>query len=58
MTAATTAVLPTGWEQKISPDGKAYYVDHNTRTTHWQPPATSYVNTVMANPQRPRLSAL
>eukprot|EP00752_Nemacystus_decipiens_P013885 g12326.t2 len=27
--------LPHGWEEKVSSDGRPYYVDHNTRTTHW-----------------------
>lgn len=31
-------VLPRGWELKRAPDGKPYYVDHNTGTTHWTPP--------------------
>eukprot|EP00992_Anisonema_acinus_P010958 TRINITY_DN7011_c0_g1_i1.p1 TRINITY_DN7011_c0_g1~~TRINITY_DN7011_c0_g1_i1.p1 ORF type:complete len:329 (+),score=60.24 TRINITY_DN7011_c0_g1_i1:57-989(+) len=33
--------LPPGWEQKTDPrSGRPYYVDHGTRTTHWElPPA-------------------
>ena len=31
--------LPPGWEQKVSPDGKTYFLDHNTGSTQWQPPA-------------------
>jgi len=30
--------LPTGWERGMTPDGTPFYVDHNTRTTHWQAP--------------------
>lgn len=30
--------LPPGWERKVTPEGVAYYVDHNTRTTSWHPP--------------------
>lgn len=30
--------LPPGWERKLTPEGRPYYVDHNTRTTSWQPP--------------------
>lgn len=26
------------WEQRIDPQGRAYYVDHNTRTTTWDRP--------------------
>lgn len=33
-------VLPPGWEQKTAADGRQYYVDHNTRTTHWEYPST------------------
>ncbi|CEP14737.1 hypothetical protein [Parasitella parasitica] len=31
--------LPPGWEEKFTPEGRPYYVDHNTRSTHWQKPA-------------------
>ena len=31
--------LPPGWEERVTPDGKTYYVDHNARTTHWVRPA-------------------
>jgi len=30
--------LPYGWEQRVAKDGKTYYVDHNSRTTHWNLP--------------------
>ena len=30
--------LPSGWERQTAADGKVYYVDHNTKTTHWAPP--------------------
>ena len=30
--------LPPGWEERVTPDGKTYYVDHNARTTHWVRP--------------------
>ncbi|XP_061678288.1 NEDD4-like E3 ubiquitin-protein ligase WWP2 isoform X4 [Syngnathoides biaculeatus] len=30
--------LPTGWEQKVLPHGRVYYVDHNTKTTTWERP--------------------
>lgn len=35
---ASASSLPPGWEAKRSPDGRVYYVDHSTRTTHWSPP--------------------
>jgi hypothetical protein len=30
--------LPDGWEEKVDPQGRFYYVDHNTRTTTWNRP--------------------
>lgn len=37
--------LPTGWERRIDPLGRTYYVDHNTRSTTWnRPSASSTVN--------------
>ncbi|EFW23290.1 hypothetical protein D8B26_006786 [Coccidioides posadasii str. Silveira] len=40
-TGATTAgsgELPAGWEQRYTPEGRPYFVDHNTRTTTWVDP--------------------
>ncbi|KAM9854375.1 NEDD4-like E3 ubiquitin-protein ligase WWP2 isoform 1-T1 [Aulostomus maculatus] len=30
--------LPAGWEQRVLPHGRVYYVDHNTKTTTWERP--------------------
>eukprot|EP01047_Picozoa_sp_COSAG01_P015911 COSAG01_NODE_802_length_13465_cov_24.092242_13_plen_341_part_00 len=30
--------LPAGWEVTMTPEGRPYYVDHSTQTTHWDPP--------------------
>lgn len=30
--------LPPGWEMRTDQQGRAYYVDHNTRTTTWERP--------------------
>jgi hypothetical protein len=30
--------LPPGWEQRVTNDGRTYYVDHNTRQTTWVHP--------------------
>jgi len=31
--------LPVGWEQRLDTQtGRVYFVDHNTRTTHWNDP--------------------
>lgn len=31
-------VLPAGWSVRYTDEGRPYYVDHNTKTTHWEPP--------------------
>ncbi|XP_065910855.1 uncharacterized protein [Dysidea avara] len=30
--------LPPGWEVAVTPEGRMYYIDHNTRTTTWTRP--------------------
>ncbi|EEB09397.1 HECT-type ubiquitin-protein ligase E3 Pub1 [Schizosaccharomyces japonicus yFS275] len=35
--------LPAGWEQRFTPSGRPYFVDHNTRTTTWVDPRTQVV---------------
>ncbi|CAG8528464.1 8493_t:CDS:10 [Paraglomus occultum] len=37
-TSAGFGPLPSGWEQRTTPEGRAYFVDHNTRTTTWVDP--------------------
>lgn len=37
-TTAGTGELPAGWEQRTTPEGRPYFVDHNTRTTTWVDP--------------------
>ncbi|KAK5747794.1 hypothetical protein LTS12_022149 [Elasticomyces elasticus] len=32
------ARLPAGWERRHTPEGRAYFVNHNTRTTTWVDP--------------------
>ncbi|KAG0300293.1 hypothetical protein BGZ97_003303 [Linnemannia gamsii] len=31
-------MLPPGWEAAVAPDGRTYYIDHNTQTTTWEKP--------------------
>ncbi|KAF9246583.1 hypothetical protein BU15DRAFT_85326 [Melanogaster broomeanus] len=38
VTTAGTGSLPAGWEERYTPEGRPYYVDHNTRTTTWVDP--------------------
>ena len=41
--------LPQGWERRIDPLGRTYYVDHNTRSTTWHRPSAN--QTVNTHPQ-------
>uniref|UniRef100_A0A4W3J1T1 E3 ubiquitin-protein ligase n=1 Tax=Callorhinchus milii TaxID=7868 RepID=A0A4W3J1T1_CALMI len=36
--AQNLEALPPGWEQRVLPNGRIYYVDHNTKTTTWERP--------------------
>lgn len=40
-TTVETGELPSGWEQRNTPEGRPYFVDHNTRTTSWVDPRDS-----------------
>ena len=46
------ATLPPGWEAQLVPDGRTYYVDHNTKQTQWHPPqaAQAALETIMVTP--------
>ncbi|KAJ3077561.1 hypothetical protein HK102_005143 [Quaeritorhiza haematococci] len=37
-TPSNLGPLPAGWEQRFTPEGRPYFVDHNTRTTTWLDP--------------------
>lgn len=37
-TGSDTVPLPQGWEERQTPDGRPYFVDHNSRTTTWLDP--------------------
>ncbi|KAF8930918.1 hypothetical protein BGZ58_007936 [Dissophora ornata] len=37
-TTAGSGPLPAGWEQRFTPEGRPYFVDHNTRATTWVDP--------------------
>lgn len=36
--------LPPGWEERQMPGGRLFYIDHATRTTHWERPMPSYLS--------------
>jgi E3 ubiquitin-protein ligase NEDD4 len=46
-TTAGAGPLPAGWEERYTPEGRAYYVDHNTRTTTWVDPRRQTIIRVM-----------
>ncbi|KAI8149652.1 hypothetical protein BJV82DRAFT_588730 [Fennellomyces sp. T-0311] len=47
MTTAGTGPLPPGWEMRTTPEGRPYFVDHNTRTTTWvDPRRQQYISTI------------
>lgn len=39
--------FPAGWEERRTPDGRVYYLDHNTRSTHWVDPRHQITTRVM-----------
>uniref|UniRef100_A0A1A9UR01 HECT-type E3 ubiquitin transferase n=1 Tax=Glossina austeni TaxID=7395 RepID=A0A1A9UR01_GLOAU len=36
----TLGPLPDGWEKKVQPDNRVYFVNHKNRTTQWEDPRT------------------
>ena len=36
----TLGPLPDGWEKRVEPNGRVYYVNHKNRTTQWEDPRT------------------
>jgi hypothetical protein len=38
-----------GWEHHITPLGRIYYVDHNTRTASWDPPPVGFAMEIDAH---------
>ena len=46
-TIAGGGPLPAGWEERYTPEGRPYYVDHNTRTTTWVDPRRQTIIRVM-----------
>ncbi|KAJ2080915.1 hypothetical protein H4R24_002715 [Coemansia sp. RSA 988] len=37
-TASRLGPLPSGWEMRLTSQGRVYFVDHNTKTTTWDDP--------------------
>lgn len=38
VTTSNPNALPAGWEQRVHPSGKVYFIDHNTKKTSWRDP--------------------
>lgn len=47
--------LPEGWERGQAPDGRLYFVNHQTQTTTWLDPMT---NAIMSQPTNTSFPAL
>ncbi|CCM03910.1 uncharacterized protein FIBRA_06061 [Fibroporia radiculosa] len=47
VTTSGAGPLPAGWEERYTPEGRPYYVDHNTRTTTWVDPRRQTIIRVM-----------
>lgn len=41
--------LPSGWEGCRTPNGRKYYINHNTKTTQWDKPGASTPTTSTSN---------
>lgn len=48
--------LPAGWERRITPEGRSYYVDHNTRSTSWISPSRESRDADASEIQRPSIA--
>lgn len=35
--------LPSGWERRVQPEGRVYFVNHKNRTTQWEDPRTQVI---------------
>mmetsp|Transcript_14529 Transcript_14529/g.17588 ORF Transcript_14529/g.17588 Transcript_14529/m.17588 type:complete len:381 (+) Transcript_14529:1-1143(+) len=33
--------LPPGWERAVNSEGATFFINHNDRTTHWEPPVNT-----------------
>ncbi|XP_067431056.1 E3 ubiquitin-protein ligase NEDD4-like isoform X8 [Thunnus thynnus] len=39
---AQQSFLPPGWEMRIAPNGRPFFIDHNSRNTTWEDPRLKY----------------
>ncbi|GFS63629.1 e3 ubiquitin-protein ligase NEDD4 [Trichonephila clavipes] len=58
---STSEGLPAGWSMQVAPNGRVFYIDHNSKTTTWVDPRTGKPS-VLPNqsnvPNRPRFSSV
>ncbi|XP_032991581.1 E3 ubiquitin-protein ligase NEDD4-like isoform X8 [Rhinolophus ferrumequinum] len=38
----TQSFLPPGWEMRIAPNGRPFFIDHNSKTTTWEDPRLKF----------------
>lgn len=50
--------LPSGWETRLDPTGRRYYINHNNRTTQWQHPNAPARQPAPIVPQQPQQSQI
>ncbi|PNF23201.1 E3 ubiquitin-protein ligase SMURF2 [Cryptotermes secundus] len=50
--------LPEGWEERRTPAGRLYYVNHHTRTTQWVRPNRPHYNGIIPTHNSPSGSGL
>ena len=48
--------LPAGWEKKVAPDGRTYFIDHTSKATHWALPAHIAAAMASSAPPAPGLA--
>uniref|UniRef100_A0A1B0C034 HECT-type E3 ubiquitin transferase n=1 Tax=Glossina palpalis gambiensis TaxID=67801 RepID=A0A1B0C034_9MUSC len=49
----TLGPLPDGWEKKVQPDNRVYFVNHKNRTTQWEDPRTQGQEVSLEGPLPP-----
>lgn len=42
--------LPDGWEKRVEPNGRVYFVNHKNRTTQWEDPRTQVAQIIKRMP--------
>lgn len=60
-TNSSSEGLPAGWSMQVAPNGRVFYIDHNSKTTTWVDPRTGRPS-ILPNqsnvPNRPRFSSV